>query len=135
MKTLAEFRDTYRQPLPELLFQAAQIHRQHHDPNDIQRCVLLSIKTGGCPEDCGYCAQSARYKTGVEATPLLTLAEVRDKAARAKELGASRFCMGTAWREVKDGPQFDAVLDMVRSVRALGMEACVTLGMLTDVQA
>src|SRR5712692_3410315 len=135
MKTLAELRALYQLPLPDLLFQAAQIHRQHHDPADIQRCVLLSIKTGGCPEDCDYCAQSARYKTGVEATPLLTLEQVREKAARAKELGASRFCMGTAWREVKDGPQFEQVLDMVRSVRGLGMEACVTLGMLSDAQA
>jgi biotin synthase len=135
MKTLTEFREVYSLPLPELLFRAASVHRQHHDPADIQRCVLLSIKTGGCPEDCGYCAQSARYKTGVEATPLMTLEEVREKAARAKELGASRFCMGTAWREVKDGPQFEQVLDMVRSVRELGMEACVTLGMLTDDQA
>jgi biotin synthase len=135
MKTMAEFRAVYRLPLPDLLFRAAQVHRQHHDPADIQRCVLLSIKTGGCPEDCGYCAQSARYKTGVEATPLLTLEEVREKAARAKELGASRFCMGTAWREVKDGPQFEHVLDMIRCVRALGMEACVTLGMLTGEQA
>jgi biotin synthase len=135
MKTLPDFRDVYHLPLPELLFRAATVHRQYHDPADIQRCVLLSIKTGGCPEDCGYCAQSARYKTGVEATPLMSLQEVRDKAARAKELGASRFCMGTAWREVKDGPQFEQVLDMVRSVRELGMEACVTLGMLTDEQA
>jgi biotin synthase len=135
MKTLADFRDVYRRTLPDLLFQAAQVHRTHHDPADIQRCVLLSIKTGGCPEDCGYCAQSARYKTGLEATPLMTVEQVREKAARAKELGASRFCMGTAWREVKDGPQFEQVLDMVRSVRDLGMEACVTLGMLTDQQA
>ena len=135
MKTLADFRAIYHQTLPDLLFQAAQVHRQHHDPADIQRCVLLSIKTGGCPEDCGYCAQSARYKTGVEATPLMTLDQVREKAAKAKELGASRFCMGTAWREVKDGPQFEQVLDMVRSVRELGMEACVTLGMLSDKQA
>ena len=135
MKTLTEFREVYALPLPELLYRAGSVHRQHHDPADIQRCVLLSIKTGGCPEDCGYCAQSARYKTGVEATPLMSVQEVREKAARAKELGASRFCMGTAWREVKDGPQFDQILDMVRSVRELGMEACVTLGMLTDDQA
>lgn len=135
MKTLAEFRTVYQTPLLELVFRAAQVHRLHHDPADIQRCVLLSVKTGGCPEDCGYCAQSARYKTGVEATPLMTLEQVREKAARAQELGASRFCMGTAWREVKDGPQFDEVLAMVRSVRDLGMEACVTLGMLTDEQA
>src|SRR2546426_10423556 len=135
MKTLAEFRDVYQLPLPDLLFRAATIHRQHHDPADIQRCVLLSIKTGGCSEDCGYCAQSARFKTAVEATPLLSLEEVRAKATRAKELGASRFCMGTAWREVKDGPQFERILDMVRIVRELDMEACVTLGMLNDDQA
>ena len=135
MKSLAEFRDVYDLPLPELFYRAGQVHRQHHDPADIQRCVLLSIKTGGCPEDCGYCSQSARYKTGVEATPLLSLDEVRAKAERAKALGATRFCMGTAWRDVKDGPQFDQVLEMVRCVRDLDMEACVTLGMLTDGQA
>jgi biotin synthase len=135
MKTLADLRAVYRLPLPDLLFRAAQVHREHHDPADIQRCVLLSIKTGGCPEDCGYCSQSAHHKTPVEATPLLTVAEVRTKAEEAKRLGASRFCMGAAWREVKDGPQFDQVLDMVRTVRGLGMEACVTLGMVTDDQA
>ena len=135
MKTLAELKDMYHLPLPELLFRAAQVHREHHDATDIQRCVLLSVKTGGCPEDCGYCAQSAHFKTGVESTPLLPLEEVREKATRAKELGATRFCMGTAWREPKDGPQFDRVLDMVRVVKDLGMEACVTLGMLNDDQA
>jgi biotin synthase len=135
MKTLADLRETYRLPLPDLLFRAATVHREHHDPADIQRCVLLSIKTGGCPEDCGYCSQSAHHKTPVEATPLLTVDEVRTKAEEAKRLGASRFCMGAAWREVKDGPQFDQVLDMVRTVRGLGMEACVTLGMVTDEQA
>jgi biotin synthase len=135
MKTLIEFRTTYDLPLPDLLFRAALVHRQHHDPADIQRCVLLSIKTGGCPEDCGYCAQSARFKTTVEATPLMSLEEVRAKVIKAKALGASRFCMGTAWREAKDGAQFEQVLDMVRCVREAGMEACVTLGMLTDDQA
>ena len=135
MKTLAELTAVYHLPLPELLFRAAQVHRQHHDATDIQRCVLLSVKTGGCPEDCGYCSQSAHFKTGVESTPLLPLEEVREKATRAKELGATRFCMGTAWREPKDGPQFDRVLDMVRVVKDLGMEACVTLGMLNDDQA
>src|SRR5262245_12463540 len=135
MKTLTDFRAVYELPLPELIFRAAEAHRQHHDHADIQRCALLSIKTGGCSEDCGYCAQSAHFKTGVPATPLMTLEEVRDKATRAKELGATRFCMGTAWREPKDGPQFDRILDMVRVVRDLDMEACVTLGMLTDEQA
>jgi biotin synthase len=135
MKSLDDLRRVYGLPFNELLFRAAKVHREHHDPGDVQRCALLSIKTGGCPEDCGYCAQSAHYKTPVEATPLMSVDEVREKATRAKELGATRFCMGAAWREVKDGPQFDAVLDMVRTVRDLGMEACVTLGMLTDEQA
>jgi biotin synthase len=135
MKSLADLRRVYGLPFVELLFRAAQVHREHHDPAAVQRCALLSIKTGGCPEDCGYCAQSARYKTPVETTPLLSVGEVRDKATRAKELGATRFCMGAAWREVNDGPQFEAVLEMVRGVRKLGMEACVTLGMLTNEQA
>jgi biotin synthase len=117
------------------MFRAAGVHRQYHDAADIQRCALLSIKTGGCAEDCGYCAQSAHFKTGVPSTPLLDLEEVRHRALKAKELGATRFCMGTAWREPKDGPQFERILDMVRLVRGLGMEACVTLGMLTDSQA
>src|SRR5262245_44219976 len=135
MKTLADLQAVYRLPLPDLLFRAAQTHRSHHDVADIQRCALLSIKTGGCPEDCGYCAQSAHYKTPVESEPLLSVDEVRAKATRARELGATRFCMGAAWREVKDGPAFERVLDMVHTVRDLGMEACVTLGMLTDEQA
>lgn len=135
MKTLADFQRVYQLPLPDLIFRAAELHRRHHDVADIQRCALLSIKTGGCAEDCGYCAQSAHFKTGVPATPLMGLDEVRDKATRAKELGATRFCMGTAWREPKDGAQFDRILDMVRVVRELDMEACVTLGMLTDDQA
>jgi biotin synthase len=135
MKTLEELRWIYELPLPELMFRAAEIHRKHHDTGDIQRCALLSIKTGGCPEDCAYCAQSARYQTGVLATPLMSLEEVRARAVEARRLGATRFCMGTAWREPRDGPQFDRVLDMVRTVRELGMEACVTLGMLTDDQA
>jgi biotin synthase len=135
MKTFAELKTVYDLPLPELIFQAASIHRAHHDVRDIQRCALLSIKTGGCPEDCAYCAQSARYNTGVEASALLTVDEVARRAANARERGATRFCMGTAWRGPRDGPQFDRVLDMVRAVRGLGMEACVTLGMLTDDQA
>src|SRR5688572_15357250 len=105
MKTLAELEAVYRLPLPELLFRAAVAHRAHHDVRDIQRCALLSIKTGGCPEDCGYCAQSAHYKTPVEATPLLSIDEVRARAEQARDKGATRFCMGAAWREVKDGPQ------------------------------
>ncbi len=135
MKTVPEFKAVYDLPLPELLFRAAEVHRAHHDVRDIQRCALLSIKTGGCPEDCGYCAQSSRYNTSVPAAPLMTVDEVAERAAQARQLGATRFCMGTAWRGPRDGPQFERVLEMVRVVRALGMEACVTLGMLTDEQA
>ncbi len=135
MKTLAELRSVYDLPLPELLFRAMQAHREHHDVTDVQRCALLSIKTGGCPEDCGYCSQSAWHKTAVKPEPLLSVAEVKERAVRAKELGATRFCMGAAWREARDGEPFDRVLEMVRAVRALGMEACVTLGMLSDDQA
>jgi biotin synthase len=135
MKTLEELRAVYDLPLPDLLYRAATVHRTHHDPADIQRCALLSIKTGGCPEDCGYCAQSARYQTGVPATPLMSVDEVRARAVRAKELGATRFCLGAAWRNPKDGPQFDQVLAMIRTIRELDMEACVTLGMLTGEQA
>jgi biotin synthase len=135
MQTLAELKHVYDLPLPELIFRAAGVHRGHYDPADIQRCALLSIKTGGCPEDCGYCSQSARYQTGVQATPLLSVDEVKERAAKARALGATRFCMGAAWRSPRDGEQFDQVLEMVRAVRDLGMEACVTLGMITDDQA
>src|SRR5947209_12782386 len=98
MTTLAQLKTIYDLPLPELLFRAAAVHREHHDSGDIQRCALLSIKTGGCPEDCAYCPQSARYDTGVTATPLMSVEEVRERATRARLLGATRFCMGTAWR-------------------------------------
>lgn len=135
MKSLDDLRAVYRLPLPDLLYRAATVHREHHDPADIQRCVLLSVKTGGCAEDCGYCSQSAHFKTNVPATPLIPLEEVREKAQRAKDLGATRFCMGTAWREPKDGPGFDRILEMVKLVREMDMEACVTLGMLSDDQA
>ena len=135
MMNLEQLQHVYSLPLPELMFRAGEVHRQHHDVNDVQRCVLLSIKTGGCSEDCGYCAQSARYSTGLPATPLMSLEEVQQKAREAKQRGATRFCMGTAWREPKDGPQFERILDMVRTVRDLDMEACVTLGMLTEEQA
>ena len=135
MKTLAEFQAVYHQPLPELMFRAAEVQRAHRDPADVQRCALLSIKTGGCPEDCGYCSQSAHYDTPVAREALLSVETVKEKAREARDRGASRFCMGAAWRGPKDGPEFDRVLDMVREVRALGMEACVTLGMVTADQA
>jgi biotin synthase len=135
MKTLDEFRVVYALPLAELILRAAEVHRRNRGHADIQRCALLSIKTGGCPEDCTYCSQSAHYDSPVNRQPLLTVDEVRDKAERAKAGGATRFCMGAAWRAPKDGPEFDRVVEMVRVVRGLGMEACVTLGMLTDDQA
>jgi biotin synthase len=135
MKTLNELKAVYGLPLPELIFQAAQVHRAHQGYGDIQRCALLSIRTGGCPEDCAYCAQSARYQTGVRPTPLMSVREVEERAAQARSLGATRFCLGAAWRDPPEGPAFERVLDMVRAVRKLGMEACATLGMLSDDQA
>jgi biotin synthase len=125
----------YRLPLLDLIHRAHLAHREHHDPADIQRCTLLSIKTGGCPEDCAYCPQSARYRTGVAPGPLLAVGEVRRAARAARAAGAQRFCMGAAWREVRDGPDFDRVLEMVRAVAAEGLEACATLGMVTEAQA
>jgi biotin synthase len=122
-------------PLLELVHAAAVVHRQHHDPRHVQCSQLLSIKTGGCPEDCSYCSQSARHSTGLEREPLLPLAQVLEQARRAREGGAERFCMGAAWREVKDGADFERVLEMVRGVKQLGLEACATLGMLTTEQA
>ena len=125
----------YEKPFFDLLYEAHTVHRAHHEPEEIQRCVLLSIKTGGCPEDCGYCSQSAHHKTGLEREPLLSLDEVRRAATQAKESGAERFCMGAAWRQAPEGEQFERVLEMVRIVKSLGMEACTTLGMLTLEQA
>ncbi len=125
----------YQKPFFDLLYEAHTVHRAHHEPEDIQRCVLLSIKTGGCPEDCGYCSQSAHHKTGLERQPLLSLEDVRRAATQAKESGAERFCMGAAWRQAPEGEQFERVLEMVRIVKSLGMEACTTLGMLTLDQA
>lgn len=126
----------YRSPLMDLIFQAAQVHRSRHNPSQVQVCRLLSIKTGGCPEDCAYCPQSARYRTAVEAEPLMDLDEVLQAARQAKADGATRFCMGAAWREVRDDARFERVLDMVRGIKALGgLEVCCTLGMLTPEQA
>ena len=125
----------YHLPLTELVFRAQTLHRRFHDPDTVQRCTLLSIKTGGCPEDCAYCPQSARYATGVEREELMTPDAVLAAARQARENGSTRFCMGAAWREVHDGAAFDAVLSMVGDVAALGMEVCTTLGMLTADQA
>jgi biotin synthase len=125
----------YHQPLPDLLFEAQRIHREHHNPYAVQLCTLCNIKTGACPEDCAYCSQSVHNDTNLKPEPLLDLDEVVAQAQAAKANGSTRFCMGAAWREVKDGPQFDRVLDMVRQVAALGMEVCCTLGMLNADQA
>lgn len=130
-----EILDIYNAPLLELIYRAATIHRKFHNPLEVQVSSLLSIKTGACTEDCAYCPQSARYKTGIEAHSLLPLEKVVETAKRAKKAGATRFCMGAAWREIKDGHEFDSVLEMVRAVNALGMEVCCTLGMLTKSQA
>jgi biotin synthase len=131
----AEIRAIYNTPLLELIYQAASVHRQYHDPTKIQVCKLISIKTGGCPEDCSYCAQSSRYKTEVKPEALLEKETVLNIAQKAKETGISRICMGAAWREVRDNSQFEEVLDMVKDVTAMGLEVCCTLGMLTANQA
>ena len=129
----AEARAIYDLPFPDLMFRAQAIHRRHFDPTAIETATLLSIKTGGCPEDCGYCSQSARYRTGVKATKLMPREAVLAEARRAKEAGATRFCMGAAWRSPKDR-DLDAVCAMVADVKALGLQTCVTLGMLTPAQ-
>ena len=121
-------------PFNELLYRAQQVHRTHFDPDEVELATLLSVKTGGCPEDCGYCPQAARYDTGVKAQKLLELDEVLDAARQAKELGATRFCMGAAWRSPK-ARDLERVEDMVRAVKALGLETCATLGMLEEGQA
>ena len=132
--TRAEVRALFDLPFPDLMFRAQTVHRAHFDPAEVQISTLLSIKTGGCPEDCAYCPQSARYDTGVRAEKLMALDAVLAEARAAKAAGASRFCMGAAWREPKDR-DLDAVCAMVEGVKALGMETCATLGMLTAMQA
>ncbi len=133
--TKEEILDIYNKPLMELLYDAATIHRLHHDPNTVQVSTLLSIKTGGCPEDCGYCPQAARYHTDVKGNDLMSVQQVKAQALRAKSSGSSRVCMGAAWRNVKDGEEFDQVLEMVRTINKLDMEVCCTLGMITENQA
>jgi len=133
--TLDGVREVYSTPLLELVYRAATVHRHFHDASEVQVCKLISIKTGGCPEDCAYCSQSSRYQTDIKASPLMDKQEVVEIARRAKEAGVSRVCMGAAWREVRDGKQFDRVLDIVKDVTALGVEVCCTLGMLNEEQA
>lgn len=133
--SLEEIQEIHDLPLLELVFRAAAVHRQYHDPQEMQVCKLISIKTGACPEDCAYCAQSSRYSTGITPERLMEKEQVLEIATRAKASGVSRVCLGAAWREVKDNGQFDRVLDMVKGVTDLGLEVCCTLGMLTEPQA
>ncbi len=130
-----EIRGIYNSPLLDLIYKAASVHKQYNDTGEVQVCTLLSIKTGGCPEDCAYCPQAARYDTGVNVQALLKKEEVLEYAAKAKSAGSTRFCMGAAWREVRDNKDFDRVLEMVQGVNEMGMEVCCTLGMLNEEQA
>lgn len=133
--TPEEINEIYHSPLLELIYKAASVHREYNDTAEVQVCTLLSIKTGGCSEDCAYCPQAARYNTGVDVQALMKKEEVLAYAQKAKDAGSTRFCMGAAWREVRDNRDFDRVLDMVKGVNEMGMEVCCTLGMLTEEQA
>jgi biotin synthase len=133
--TQQEVRNIYNTRLLEILFQAQIVHRQYFEPGEVQLCQLLSIKTGGCPEDCAYCPQSAHYDAGIERQDLLSVDHVLQAAREARAEGVTRFCMGAAWRQVSDGPEFESVLEMVRGVSSLGLEVCCTLGMVTETQA
>ncbi len=132
--TLEELKTKYNLPFNDLLWEAHQIHRKYHDPNKVQISTLMSVKTGGCPEDCKYCSQSIRYDTGIELEKTLSLEEVLKQAREAKKNGASRFCMGAAWRNLNNS-NLGKIVDMVKGVKELGLESCVTLGMLTSDQA
>lgn len=133
--TKSEIEAIYNMPILDLVYRAATVHRQYNDANEVQVCTLLSVKTGGCPEDCSYCPQAARYNTGVDAERMLSTDEVLTKASIAKHNGATRFCMGAAWRNVKNNKQFDRIVDMVKGINEMDMEVCCTLGMLTEEQA
>ncbi|WP_100074268.1 biotin synthase BioB [Chryseobacterium camelliae] len=133
--TKQEIEEIYHSPLMQLVYRAATVHREWHDPEKIQMSTLLSIKTGGCPEDCSYCGQAARYHTDIKVQALLSTETVLEHARKAKDSGSSRFCMAAAWREVRNNRDFDRVIDMVKGVNDLGMEVCCTLGMLTEEQA
>lgn len=133
--SIEEIHEIYNSPLLELVYRAATTHREYNDTAEVQVCTLLSIKTGGCSEDCSYCPQAARYHTGIDVQSLMKKEEVLEYAQKAKDAGSTRFCMGAAWREVRDNRDFDRVLDMVKGVNEMGMEVCCTLGMLTEGQA
>ena len=132
--TLEELKTKYNLPFNDLLWEAHQVHRKYHDPNKVQISTLMSVKTGGCPEDCKYCSQSIRYDTDIELEKTLSLEVVLKQAREAKKSGASRFCMGAAWRNLNNS-NLDKIVDMVKGVKELGLESCVTLGMLTSDQA
>ncbi|MEM8939635.1 MAG: biotin synthase BioB [Bacteroidota bacterium] len=132
---LEEIKTIYDKPLLELVFEAASIHRKYHNPREVQVSSLISIKTGGCPEDCAYCPQAARYHTDIKVHKLMEIEEVRVQAESAKANGASRMCLGAAWREVRNNKDFDKVLNMVRTVNSMDMEVCCTLGMVSEEQA
>lgn len=133
--TREQISEIYNMPVMELMYKAATVHREHHATGEVQVCTLLSVKTGGCPEDCAYCPQAARYHTNVKVEKLMEVDEVLKAATNAKASGSTRFCMGAAWREVRDNKDFDKVLQMVDGVNQMGMEVCCTLGMLTEEQA
>lgn len=133
--TIDEIRDIYHSPVLQLIVRGAEVHKQYQTTGEVQVCTLLSVKTGGCSEDCAYCPQAARYNTGVNAHKVMAYEDVIGKALDAKNEGSTRFCMGAAWRNVKDNSDFDKVIDMVKGVNALGLEVCCTLGMLTEDQA
>jgi biotin synthase len=133
--TREEIAEIFNSPVLDLIYRAATVHRENNDPQEVQVCTLLSVKTGGCPEDCSYCPQAARYHTDVKVQKLMETTEVLDAAKKAKDSGSTRFCMGAAWREVRDNKDFDRVLDMVKGVNGMGLEVCCTLGMLTEEQA
>lgn len=133
--TKEEVHAIYHQPLMDLIYQAATVHRQWHDAQAVQVCTLLSVKTGGCPEDCSYCGQAARYHTDIKVQALLPTEQVLEHARKAKDNGSTRFCMAAAWREVRNNRDFDRIIEMVQGVNEMGMEVCCTLGMLTEDQA
>jgi biotin synthase len=133
--TIGDIQELYNTPLLELVYKAATVHREYQDTAEVQVCTLLSVKTGGCPEDCAYCPQAARYHTDINVQSLMQTDEVIEYARRAKEAGSTRFCMGAAWREVRDNRDFDRVIEFVQEVNKMGMEVCCTLGMLNENQA
>ena len=133
--TIPEIKEIYNNPLMELMYEAAMVHKKYNNVGEVQVCTLLSVKTGGCSEDCSYCPQAARYDTGINVHKLLTVEDVLEKAAEAKASGSTRFCMGAAWRELRNNKDFDKVVNMVKGVNDLGLEVCCTMGMLTEDQA